>query len=286
VLPQGGDVQLAKTFPAFCRKHNWRAFEESLSAVCDKSTAATIQRNAALLEAICGKRDKDAERQNLGRRLGERLVVALEAIDAVRPKQDRQAPRIDRAGLLVSLVKSLLAVDAEAPLSRLIEHTLSLEKKYDLTDVHLAAVFKVEAWLCRHLGKTSPGVLHWLAWCRAELEKRTASPPAPPLDFRREAKFSCACGDCRELKKFLADPAASMHRFPLAKDRRQHLHQVIDGARCDLIHVTTRTGRPYTLVCTKTTASYEKACQVYVRDRENLKRLQVIEAKTKLLTKS
>jgi hypothetical protein len=247
--------------------------------VCDKSTAETIQRNAETLEMLCVQRDKDAERQNLGQRLGERLVVALEAIDVGRPKHDWQTPRIDRATLFVSLVKSLLAVDAEAPLSRLIEHALSLEKKYDLTDVHLAAVFKLEARLCRHLGKTSPGVLHWLAWCRAELEKRTASPPPPPLDFRREAKFSCTCGDCRELKKFLADPAASVHRFPVAKDRRQHLHQIIDGARCDLTHVTTRTGRPYTLVCTKTTASYEAACQTHARDVEHLKRLREIENK-------
>lgn len=184
---------------------------------------------------------------------------------------------LHRAGLLVSLVKSLLAVDAESPLSRLIEHATSQRKKYDLTDAHLAAIFKLQAWLCRHSGATSPAVLRWLAWCRAELEKLTAAPPAPPLDVRREAKISCTCGDCRELKNFLADRAATVHRFPVAKDRRKHLHQVIEGARCDLTHVTTRTGRPYTLVCTKTMASYEAACQTHASDVEHLKRLRDIE---------
>jgi hypothetical protein len=63
------------------------------------------------------------------------------------------------------------------------------------------------------------------------------------------------------------------------KERRQHLHQIIDGNHCDLTHVTTRTGSPHTLVCTKTTASYEKACKIYARDQENLKRLRALEGR-------
>jgi hypothetical protein len=43
------------------------------------------------------------------------------------------------------------------------------------------------------------------------------------------------------------------------KERRQHLHQIIDRHGCDLTHITDRRGSPQTLVCTKTTASYEAA---------------------------
>ena len=65
--------------------------------------------------------------------------------------------------------------------------------------------------------------------------------------------------------------------MPLNKERRRHLHQIIDGNRCDLTHVTERQGRPYALVCRKTTASYERACATFERDKRNLARLTGIE---------
>jgi hypothetical protein len=75
----------------------------------------------------------------------------------------------------------------------------------------------------------------------------------------------------------LADPDEAVHRFRVRKDRRQHLHQIIDRHRCDLTHVTERRGSPQTLVCTKTTASYEAACRVHERDQQFLSRLEALE---------
>ena len=46
---------------------------------------------------------------------------------------------------------------------------------------------------------------------------------------------------------------------------------------CDVTHVTERKGRPFTLVCRKTTTSYERACKTFERDRRNLSRLVRIE---------
>jgi hypothetical protein len=246
--------------------------------VIDATTSATIARNASLLETLCLQRDKAADRIALCRRLAERLVAAVEKIDAHPPKQHWMVPEIDRAALLASLVKSLVTVEAAESLERLVDHALSRSKEYDLTDVHLKAIFSLESWLGRKLDRPVPAVVRWLADCRAELERRTAEPPAPPADFRRNDKLSCKCSDCRELSLFLADPAESVHEFRRAKAGRQHLHQVIDGNRCDLTHVTRRTGSPYTLVCTKTTASYEAACDVFARDQKNLTRLQSVEA--------
>jgi len=89
-------------------------------------------------------------------------------------------------------------------------------------------------------------------------------------------------GSALRTTKFPADPHESARRFPLSKGRRQHLHQIIDANGCDLTHVTTRTGRPFTLVCKKTTASHEKSRETYARDQENLKRLRAIESKINL----
>ena len=101
--------------------------------------------------------------------------------------------------------------------------------------------------------------MKWLRFCRGELESRVAAEPQKPTDYRRAANLSCKCKDCQALAKFLADPEKPQARFPMAKARRQHLHRVIDGHRCDCTHVTERRGNPLTLVCTKTTASYEAA---------------------------
>jgi len=128
------------------------------------------------------------------------------------------------------------------------------------------------------LGKTQARKL--IEQCRHELEKRTAQAPQKPTDYRRADKLSCNCDDCSALSAFLANPDRKQGRFPLAKKRRQHLHQIIDGNLCDLTHVTERCGSPFTLVCTKTTASYEAACKIHKRDLQNLSRIIALENKT------
>ena len=67
-----------------------------------------------------------------------------------------------------------------------------------------------------------------------------------------------------------------MGRFPIRKDRRQHLHQQIDKHRCDCTHVTERIGSPQTLVCTKTQASYERQKNQYEVDKKLLAELEAI----------
>ena len=58
------------------------------------------------------------------------------------------------------------------------------------------------------------------------------------------------------LKRFLRDPEQRVGRFPIRKERRQHLHQQIDTHRCDLTHVTEpQVDRRKPFVCTKTQGS-------------------------------
>lgn len=118
-------------------------------------------------------------------------------------------------------------------------------------------------------------------WQGAELERLTAQAPEKPKDFRRQAAIACKCPDCKQVNEFLSDPNEAVKRMPLAKDRRQHLHQKIDHHRADLTHVTARSGRPFVLVISKTTASYDAACQIYERDKTNLQRLRRIESSNK-----
>ena len=185
--------------------------------------------------------------------------------------------KIDRAALLGPLVTAMLAVDAEKPLAHLIDHALACDQ-YDLTDAHLVAIFALKSRLAK-VPITNSAISRWLANCRRQLENRTAEPPRKPTDYRRADKLSCNCQDCRELSTFLANPEQREGRFPLAKARRRHLHNIIDGNCCDCTHATERRGRPFTLVCTKTTASYALACKIHERDMEHLSQLAALEQK-------
>jgi hypothetical protein len=279
VMTTDGQAQVDDSFPMFCKRHGWSNFAAELTALIDAGSAATIARNATLLRILCLSRDKNADRIALCHDLADRVVGSLIALDAAPTRNDWRTPEIDRSSLVAELVKAMVAVDADQPLSRLIDHTLASGDNYDLTAAHLAAIFALEPWLVRRKSKPNRAISHWLAQCRESLKTIVANPPQEPTDFRRLAKLSCKCSDCRELSKFLDNPDEPVHRFSAAKERRRHLHQIIDGNKCDLIHVTERRGRPYTLVCTKTTASYETACEIHRRDEKNLKRLKTLEKK-------
>ncbi len=163
---------------------------------------------------------------------------------------------------------ALMAVGATKPLKQFIEHTLSNQVLYDLTDAHLAAILQLESLLSSQQ-KPQSTIVQWLRACERELSQRVAETRRPPADYRRENKLTCRCSDCSRVGKFLEAPDGKELRVPMAKERRQHMHQAIDSTRCDLSHFTQRSGRPYTLVFTKTTASYDAACKVFERDKEN-----------------
>ena len=95
---------------------------------------------------------------------------------------------------------------------------------------------------------------------------RSAEPPPPPGDWTIVANAGCRCEHCGRLRDFCKDPTTRTARFPLRKDLRAHLHQIIDGQQLDIEHVTERRGRPFTLVCTKTRASHKRRLAEYAED--------------------
>lgn len=61
------------------------------------------------------------------------------------------------------------------------------------------------------------------------------------------------CQDCIDLAAFLADSSRQQFVWPLAKPRRQHIHQCVDHAELPVTHLTVRDGSPHKLVIAKTT---------------------------------
>ena len=86
------------------------------------------------------------------------------------------------------------------------------------------------------------------------------------------------------LQDFARNPAARTHRFPVATERRQHLHQTIERLGLDMTHETERKGRPYTLVCVKTLRTFENACAQHATDVTAMNALLKLPPETANLT--
>lgn len=106
--------------------------------------------------------------------------------------------------------------------------------------------------------------------CSGRLEARLARPRRKDDDWSIEAHQGCNCDLCRELTAFLIDPARRIFEWPLAQQGRRHVHNMIDRSELPVRHRTRRTGRPYTLVLTKTAEVFEQERQSRLRDQEDM----------------
>lgn len=106
--------------------------------------------------------------------------------------------------------------------------------------------------------------------CLAHLRARIAEPLAPPSDWSRTSALPCQCRHCAELSRFLADPERKAWTFKAVEADRSHVEQTIQRAHCDLDFTTDRRGRPYTLVCTKNQASYDRRAKQRRKDLEDV----------------
>jgi 2OG-Fe(II) oxygenase superfamily len=89
--------------------------------------------------------------------------------------------------------------------------------------------------------------------CAARLRRQLDRPRREPGDWSIALPAGgCTCDLCATLRDFLAAPDRRTLEWPLAKQRRQHVHARIDTAEIPVTHVTKRQGSPYVLVLRKT----------------------------------
>ncbi|MEV4575109.1 hypothetical protein AB0K16_17825 [Nonomuraea jabiensis] len=94
--------------------------------------------------------------------------------------------------------------------------------------------------------------------CAERIRVLLAQPQRAPGDWSIELPAGCACDLCEVLGTFLLHSERRALDWPLAKDKRRHVHTRIDDAELPVRHETRRQGRPYTLVLTKTEALFER----------------------------
>lgn len=144
---------------------------------------------------------------------------------------------------------------------------------FDATTLLVPAIERIRAEQ-DHLPPAIDRAIQQLWTSAAEfLLLRSEVPPQPPSDWRLPAQLSCTCADCRELQAFAHSPTEHVHRFRVKKERRSHLHRVIDRHRLDMTHVTERVGSPQTLVCSKDRRTFKARMKEYQNEIAAMRRL-------------
>jgi hypothetical protein len=275
---------------ALCKLANrvgWEGLGEGLTRFVASrspdSPTANLPAVVSIVEGLCcGPGEMTAERKAVCRAVANELENIIRRWDAPRDTDfsywgDRGKAR---EGVLESLARVSAALDVGELLEKFLRHALADREHYPLHTALIPAVkemFRVAA-----NEAVLPSRQRLLQRCTAELERLTAKPVEEPRHWAQDITLRCTCGDCRELQLFLHDPQETVHRFRVAEARRRHLHQQIDMHGCDMTHVTERTGSPYTLVCTKNRASYERKKADYETNVRLLKELRVLERPKRL----
>ncbi len=152
--------------------------------------------------------------------------------------------------------------------NKLIVHYLNTLKQYPMHKVHILLLKQHH----KHQKKLSAAMKQYLDKLIQLLQERTRTAIRPPAHWGMDYQWSCSCSDCELLKTFLINKTESKLAVKLAKERRRHMHQIIDGNEIDVTHVTVRKGSPLTLVFQKHRDSYIK------RENTRLKELKVLES--------
>lgn len=182
------------------------------------------------------------------------------------PTDRREA--LEALGLPLGALLQATAEADSADLQAEITNTVC-DVNVDLLPCLVIAVRQAD-WLEASAG-ANVGLNDLARYCVTRLEAVLARPERADDDWSIELPLpQHDCDDCGTLTAFLTDDATRELEWPLAGPRRQHIHQVIDRAELPVRHETRRSGRPYTLVLTKTDALFTQEQEARDRDTSDL----------------
>ena len=212
--------------------------------------------------------------EELCRCLATTLFSTLKAIDTAKTRSYYSRP-LDRALFLADLARVLVTTNQNVLLSQLVAHALKFNEEYPLVTVHVPALRQLATWLRKHLKQPCVPVADWIAAVSLQLAARTTKEPQPPADYRRQATLKCKCADCKAVNTFLVDASSPAFRLRARQQIRDHVNnEIINSGDCDLATTTDCKGSPHTLVCTKTTRSFEQSLKTYREDLDHLATIQ------------
>ena len=170
---------------------------------------------------------------------------------------------------IVDLMMALSRIDARVA-DRTLRHMLAWPKTYDLDGYIVPAARRLaEVAELRDL----PAIRGLRAASVKHLRARVAQVLEPPVDWARAGALDCRCQHCTELSRFLISPTQKTWVFKAAERDRSHVMASIGRDGCDVDGETERRGSPYSLVCTKNQASYDRRVIQRKQDLDDLGRI-------------
>jgi predicted 2-oxoglutarate/Fe(II)-dependent dioxygenase YbiX len=215
-------------------------------------------------------------------RTADLIPAATVLVDALPgdPNHGAIAPWYRRSLVEPEFVVNLLSAlgHLNTPLfDRAVNHMLAWPLTYDLDTVLVPAVLLLNA---RTEIQENTAFQRLRAACLDHLRARIAEPLEPPQDWTRDGALSCKCSPCSELSLFLSAPDRKSWTFKAVEALRSHVENSIRQSSCDLDYITDHRGRPYSLICTKNQASYERRAQQRKQDLQNVAQIEVPLGKT------
>ena len=197
------------------------------------------------------------------------LVAALPGDPARVPPPEFGRPSSTDPGLIVDLLSALGRIDT-ALADAAADHILAWPRTYGLDAVLVPALVRLTG---QDASRDVPAVRRLRAACLEHLRARIAEPLEPPGDWTRAGVLTCQCPHCSDLGRFLADPDRKVWTLKAAEANRRHVELTVRQSGSDLDLTTDRGGRPYSLVCTKNRASYDRRVQQRRKDLDATARL-------------
>ncbi len=191
-------------------------------------------------------------------RLWDWLGAAISHAASIATPSQRQATLHDLAAPLLAVLRSTVIADdpelREAILATVCDSAVQLSQM--LLEVVDASTRLPPDQL------DELGVTRLARHCVRTLQDELDRPERRGGDWSiTEFEAGDCCDDCVHLVAFLINAAQQQLVWPLAKPRRQHIHQRIDQAELPVTHRTKREGSPHKLVLTKTS-------DLFTRDAE------------------
>ena len=169
---------------------------------------------------------------------------------------------------LASVLTAAAAIGAADTRDAVSGHIRKLQDA--VTALEMSAL-RATAELPRDGAQGNAGFGDLAADCAARLGARLARPQRASGDWSIGLPAGgCTCDLCDTLRVFLEDRSRRTFEWPLAKQRRQHVHSRIDTAELPVTHQTRRQGSPYTLVLNKTGALFAREQEARIRDQTDL----------------
>ena len=185
------------------------------------------------------------------------------------PSPSRRDEKLDDlGGPLASVLTAAAAIEAASTRAHVCGYARA---QGDAVTVLEMSALRAAAVVSQDGARDDAGFGDLAADCAVRIRARLARPQRASGDWSIELPGgSCTCELCGTLRVYLEDRSRRTFEWPLAQQRRHHVHSRIDAAELPVTHVTRRQGRPYTLVLHKTGALFADEQEARARDETDL----------------